>query len=143
MPEGEQHMKERHGLVIKARRRHVKPVEKAETETSLKWRLLQAAPGFRPWVSLDECRQCVLCERTFSGREVRLERDALGLFQIHCPTRGCTSTPSQWIHPGNPLVSEDAWKDWIKLLDSLCEEPAGKAAQPAPAPEPAAALPAD
>lgn len=133
-------MKERHGLVIKARQRHGKPAERAETETSLKWRLLRAAPGFRPWGSLDEYRQCVLCERTFSGREVRLERDALGLFQIRCPSPGCTSSPSQWIHPGNPLVSEDAWKDWIKLLDSLCEEPAGKADQPAIAPTPARTL---
>lgn len=127
-------MKERHGLVIKVRQRYKKPAEGAEM--GMKLRLLRATPGFRPWSSLDERRQCVLCERTFSGREVRLERDSLGLFQIRCPTPGCMSSPSQWIHPGNPLISEDAWSDWIKLLDCLCEEPALKgsqAAAPAPA----------
>gem|GEM_PF-6507426 len=70
---------------------------------------------------MDECRHCVICEQTFSGRDVRLERDGLGLFQVRCATPGCTSTPAQWVHPGNPLVSDEAWKDWVKLLDSLCD----------------------
>jgi hypothetical protein len=111
-------MKERRGVVTKGNPRAIKT---ADAELALKWRLLRAAPGFRPWTSIDEYRHCVLCERTFSGREVRLERDALGLFQVRCATPGCASTPAQWIHPGNPLVSDEAWKDWVKLLDSLCE----------------------
>ena len=112
-------MKQRRStVVVKAALRLAKT---AEADLALKWRLLRAAPGFRPWTSMDECRQCVLCERTFSGREVRLERDGLGLFQVRCATPGCASTPAQWIHPGNPLVSDEAWKDWVKLLDSLCE----------------------
>ena len=94
----------------------------ATSELGKKWRLLQAAAGGRSWSSLDETRHCVLCERTFSGREVGLERNPRGL-QLRCPTPGCPSTPAQWIHPGNPLISEEAWRDWVRLLDSLCDEP--------------------
>ena len=94
-----------------------------EFTDEIKLRLLQSAGGVRPWGSLDEICQCVLCERTFSGREVRLICKRGHTPRLHCPTRGCAATPAQWIHPGNPLVSEDAWQDWVHLLDKLCEHP--------------------
>lgn len=95
---------------------------KGASELGTKWRMLQTETGGRPWSSLEETRQCVLCERTFNGRQVELDRDGQGGFQLRCPTPGCLSTPSQWVHPGNPLVSEEAWRDWLRLLDTLCEE---------------------
>lgn len=89
----------------------------------LKWRLLQNASGVRPWASLDETRHCVLCEQTFSGRQVGVEWSRAGVPRLRCPTPDCPGTPAQWIHPGNPLISEEAWRDWVRLLDSLCDEP--------------------
>ena len=91
-----------------------------EANDAEKLQLLQVK---RAWKSLDETRQCVLCEQTFNGRQVRLHRDSSGAPHVHCPTPGCPGTPAQWIHPGNPLVSEEAWRDWVWLLDTLCEEP--------------------
>ena len=86
----------------------------------IKFQLLQ---GERPWESLDEIRQCVLCEHTFTGHEVRLLWDHCGEPHLRCPTTGCPATSAQWIHPGNPLTSEKAWEDWLRLLDTLCDEP--------------------
>lgn len=84
---------------------------------------LQLLQGARAWASLEETRQCVLCEQTFTGHQVRVLWDHSGTPHLRCPTAGCPATPAQWIHPGNPLVSEDAWKDWVSLLDTLCDEP--------------------
>jgi len=103
-----------------------------EPADDVKWRLLQGAEGIRAWKSLDEIRHCVLCERTFSGREVRLLWDAEGMPHLACPSNGCSSAPAEWIHPGNPLVSADAWRDWVRLLDTLCEEPARVVPKPVP-----------
>ena len=95
---------------------------------ALKLRLLQEAGGVRFWSSLDETRQCVLCERTFNGHAVRLSRNRAGVPVLRCPTRGCPAVASQWVHSGNPLLSEDAWRDWVRLLDTLCEETTPRAA---------------
>ena len=95
-----------------------------------KLRLLQAAGGVRSWASLDEIRQCVLCESAFSGRQVRIMRDRDGHAHLLCATVGCPATPAQWIHPGNPLISEDAWRDWVHLLDRLCDDPGRHQVQP-------------
>lgn len=86
--------------------------------------LLQTVEGARKWGSLNEIRQCVLCEQTFSGHEVRVLWNRSGKPRLRCPTKGCRAKPSQWIHPGNPLTSEDAWRDWVHLLDKLCDESA-------------------
>lgn len=107
--------------------------DRSKWEDEVKWQLLRGAEGVRPWRSLDETRQCVLCEQTFPGRQVRVVWDRCGLPKLCCPTRGCRSTPAQWIHPGNPLISEDAWHDWMHLLDTLCEAPSRPLPQvPAP-----------
>jgi len=95
-------------------------VEDLAGETKLK--LLREADSERPWMSLDDTRHCILCEKTISGRAIRVSTDRRGSVTLRCPTRGCRSTPSEWVHPENPLVSEDAWRDWVRMLDSLCEE---------------------
>ncbi len=89
-------------------------------ETKLK--LLREADQNRPWQSLDDTRHCILCEKIISGRTIRVSTDRRGATMLHCPTRGCHSTPTDWVHPENPLISEDAWRDWIRMLDSLCDE---------------------
>ena len=94
--------------------------DRIEGTNDLKLQLLQAE---RAWESLDETRQCVLCEQTFTGRQVHVLWDHCGTPHLRCPTTGCPATPAQWIHPGNPLISEEAWRDWVRLLETLCDEP--------------------
>lgn len=73
-------------------------------------------PGCK-WESLDEKRCCILCERTFSGRQVLVTKSRGGKAHLRCPSPGCVGTPREWVHPGNPLISEAAWNDWARLLD--------------------------
>lgn len=87
-----------------------------------KLKLLQEADPDRAWTSLEETRHCILCEKTISGHHIRVSRDRRGAIRLRCPTRNCQSTPAEWVHPENPLVSEDAWHDWVRLLDTLCED---------------------
>lgn len=103
--------------------------ERDEQTDDVKLRLLNGAGGTRSWTSLKETRQCVLCEQTFTGYAVQVWWDRAGMPHLRCPTRGCLSTPAQWIHAGNPLISEEAWRDWVHLLDTLCDESAGPAPQ--------------
>jgi hypothetical protein len=70
------------------------------------------------WLSLDDRRTCILCERTFSGRQVDVAMTPAGRVRLRCPSDGCTSTPREWVHPGNPLVSQKAWLDWQRVLSA-------------------------
>jgi hypothetical protein len=69
------------------------------------------------WESLDDKRSCILCERTFSGRQVVVTKTRAGRSRLQCPTSGCVGSPNEWVHPGNPLISEEAWNDWSRLLE--------------------------
>ena len=77
--------------------------------------LRKGDPGFN-WESLDEKRSCILCERTFSGRQVIVAKTRGGKAALRCPSSGCAGTPREWVHPGNPLISDEAWADWSRLL---------------------------
>jgi hypothetical protein len=68
------------------------------------------------WASLDDKRTCILCDRTFSGRQVDISMGMTGRIRLRCPSDGCVGTPREWVHPGNPLVSDRAWKDWTRVL---------------------------
>ena len=63
--------------------------------------LLQATDLRRKWHSLDDQRVCVLCDRTITGRQIEVRREAGGTFSLHCPTEGCPSVPSDWFYQGN------------------------------------------
>ncbi len=69
------------------------------------------------WESLDDRCSCILCERTFSGRQVEVAIGASGRVRLRCPSEGCNATPREWVIPGNPLVSAKAWKDWARVLE--------------------------
>ena len=84
----------------------------------LKLRLLREFDGGRQWKSLDETRHCAICERIIRGHEIRVLWNRQGQARLRCPTPGCRSTPAEWVHPGNPLVSEDAWRDWTRLFEA-------------------------
>ena len=63
--------------------------------------LLQTADPRRRWHSLDDQRVCVLCDRTITGRQIQVIRDAVGAYSLSCPTEGCPSVPSDWFYHGN------------------------------------------
>lgn len=69
-----------------------------------------------PWHSLDDRVSCILCERTFSGRQVDVSLTANGRVRLRCPSEGCCGTSNVWVLPGNPLVSARAWQDWQRVL---------------------------
>ena len=83
---------------------------------ALKLRLLRELDAGRAWDSLNEKLHCVLCERNITGHEIRVETNRRGGTRLRCPTRGCQAGPGHWVHPGNPLISEEAWHDWARLL---------------------------
>ena len=85
--------------------------------------ILQSNDPSRPWQSLDDQRQCVLCERTFTGRQVRITSDRRGRHTLHCPNEECPATPHEWVAAGNPLIDDAPWRDWVRILNELSEEP--------------------
>jgi hypothetical protein len=93
--------------------------------------ILRSEDHFRHWQSLDDKRFCILCERTFNGRQVDVRGRSGGRCTLHCPTEDCTSTPQHWVRPGNPLVSDKVYQDWSLALGVPKKATtARKAAQP-------------
>ena len=78
---------------------------------------LRKGDASHDWQSLDDRRACILCEKTFSGRMVDIFIGATGRVRLRCPSDGCAGTPREWVHPGNPLVSAKAWRDWTRVID--------------------------
>jgi hypothetical protein len=78
--------------------------------------ILRAADPLRKWTSLDDKRICILCDKQFSGRQVVITRGRTPHLRVHCPTDGCNAGPSQWVHPGNPLVSDVSYEDWQRAF---------------------------
>jgi hypothetical protein len=78
---------------------------------------LRKGDPFHSWRSIDDRRCCILCERTFSGRQIEVSAGPGGQIRLHCPTERCTGTPNEWVHPGNPLISRKAWRDWERVLN--------------------------
>ena len=74
--------------------------------------ILRETDQFRTWSTLDDQRVCILCDKKFSGRQVEISRSRTGRYELRCPADGCKAGPSQWVYPGNPLVSEVAYADW-------------------------------
>ena len=79
--------------------------------------ILQANDHFRDWYSLDDERVCAVCDRRFSGHDVVISTMGDEV-ELRCPTSSCQSGIHQWLHPGNPLASEESEKDWWHALGS-------------------------
>jgi hypothetical protein len=77
---------------------------------------LQSGDSFREWHSLDDQRVCILCDEIITGRLIKITETADRSHELRCPTRGCRGTPRDWVHPGNPLISEIAYQDWWRAL---------------------------
>ena len=98
-------------------------VTKANLPLDERLLILRATDQSRTWTSLDDKRVCILCERKFSGRQVGVARGRGGRIRLHCPTEGCSAGPDQWVYPGNPLVSEAAYRDWQRALGVTDTQP--------------------
>lgn len=61
--------------------------------------VLQAADSKRRWNSLDDPRVCIVCDRSLTGRQIDITRDARGRYMLKCPTEGCVSTANDWSYP--------------------------------------------
>jgi hypothetical protein len=99
---------------------------KAHLTNQDKLDVLRRADQFRSWESLDDKRVCMLCERTFTGRQVEITGSGTRT-RLHCPTDGCTATQSEWTYIANPLLSDRAWQDWAAVLDVTSSKSARRA----------------
>jgi hypothetical protein len=79
----------------------------------VKLRLLRDNDKTRSWSTLEDRRLCLLCGGEFSGSEV-LIRVRNGKPAFHCPEKGCQGNLGHFVHPGNPLLNEAAWEDWMR-----------------------------
>ncbi len=49
------------------------------------------------WYSLDDKRICGICERVFSGRQIRFQKQAQIGYALRCPTEDCPADFSHWL----------------------------------------------
>jgi len=63
--------------------------------------LLRRLDQFRKWSSIDDQRQCLVCGKTITGRQIEVSGGTRGRgpFLLQCPTEGCSSIPIDWILP--------------------------------------------
>lgn len=100
-----------------------------------KLRILQESDPLRKWQALEDKRFCILCEQTITGRDIRVTVDEHELAHVQCPTPGCTGGPNEWLYPGNPLLSDEAWQDWLRVLEDLSDGSPSILPQPTATPE--------
>ena len=74
-----------------------------QKELSLEQRLdvIRKTDHLRRWASLDDERVCVVCEKIFKGRQIKIDRDQRGYYLLHCPTEGCPSSAAHWFYVGS------------------------------------------
>jgi hypothetical protein len=70
--------------------------------------ILRASDPRRKWMSLDDRRVCVLCDRVITGRQVEIIRGAGGAYSVHCPTPDCAAVPSDWFYQGSSCSSSNS-----------------------------------
>jgi len=90
--------------------------------------ILRAMDQFRSWSSLDDRRFCILCAKTFTGRQIEITECRGVQYELHCPTQGCNSRPHQWVYPGNPLISDAAYADWWRAFGEERKRPSASRA---------------
>ena len=83
-----------------------------------KLRVLEQNDPFREWTSLDETRFCILCEKTISGRDIVVSGGSGRPVRLSCPTPGCAGTPYEWVYLGDPLLSEEAFREWERITNA-------------------------
>ncbi len=88
---------------------------------SPKIKLLREHDRLRPWNSLAEERVCVLCSQEFLGSDIRISARE-GKPHFKCPTPRCEGTLRHFVKPGNPLLCDEVWWDWMRSMDETPQE---------------------
>src|ERR1043165_3191123 len=83
--------------------RMVKPLPPEE-----KLAALRSTDTRRKWMSLDDERVCVLCDRVITGRQIEVTCSNDGVCSVRCPTAGCPALPSDWFYRGTGHSSNAA-----------------------------------
>ncbi len=83
------------------------PAIKTEADEKLHW--LRRLDDRHDWKFLDEERYCLRCGKTFTGRQARLTGGTRphGPLRFQCPTADCSSSPAEWVHPGEAQQGEE------------------------------------
>jgi hypothetical protein len=81
------------------------PINLSEAE---KLEALQRLDQFRPWLSLDEKRYCLVCGKIITGRKIQVSSGVLGNgpLLLSCPTEGCDSIPFDWVLPTDEIMAD-------------------------------------
>jgi len=99
--------------IVRARRRNVRcttvalslPVTIPDAD---KLDALQLLDQFRPWLSLDDQRYCLVCGKIITGRQIEVSVVATrgnGGLRASCPTERCNSIPMDWVLPTDEILS--------------------------------------
>jgi hypothetical protein len=83
---------------------------------------LNNAQSGRPWQSVTEKRRCIVCERAFRGKDVRMRWSRPGVVQLTCPTPECESGPAAWVRLGNPLMNAAVWSEWEAAITAAADQ---------------------
>jgi len=93
----------------------IPPHAPEQTARTLRLRLLQEYDRSRFWNDLNDRRLCLLCDAEFEGSAIRISvRQGKPVFK--CPQTHCQAGLAHFVHPGNPLLNEDTWEDWMRPL---------------------------
>lgn len=80
------------------------PIELSDKE---RLEILQRLDRYRNWQALGELRFCLACARIINGYDILVlgsTRETHPL-RLICPTRGCQSTPKDWVIPTNEVLA--------------------------------------
>jgi len=88
--------------------------QKRPSQHLTKLHLLREHDTERVWSSLADKRTCLLCGSDFTGEEIRIRvRNGRPVFE--CPDEPCRGSLHHFVYAGNPLLSESAWSDWMRV----------------------------
>ena len=87
----------------------------AQTAHNARLHLLRENDPHRFWSALSDRRLCLLCDSEFDGASVRITVRS-GKAHFQCPQPHCQAGLAHFVHPGNPLLNEDAWADWMRPM---------------------------
>lgn len=88
---------------------------RAQGRESVRLKLLQQNDERHPWKSLSDRRVCILCGHEFTGNEVLIFAHG-GKPTFQCPSPCCHGKLRHFVNPGNPLLSDEIWGDWMRSM---------------------------
>jgi len=111
-----------HSLLYPSSPQGTPPNPPEQTAPALRLRLLREYDRSRFWNDLSDRRLCLLCDAEFEGSAIRISvRQGKPVFK--CPQTHCQAGLGHFVHPGNPLLNEDTWEDWMRPLPTHHSHP--------------------